>query len=265
MKLDLHVHSTRSDGKYPPAEVLRMAARAGLDAVAIADHDLGPEIQAGTQRVDDRELRLIAAAEMSGHHDGHEYHLLVYFPGSPPAEATAFLRARAAARAVRFDAAMARLGEAARAPAEAVRGEVSLTRFHMAQALEASGRARRPHDAWRLLGADVVPLVDLAFVDAIRLARSWGALTSWAHPPLADAQRHVAEFVSAGLQGLEGCRPHQDRGTRNGLARLARRYHLLVTGGSDWHGWWEGEFGLFRFEHEGAERFLERLDAAQTA
>ncbi len=262
MKLDLHVHTDRSDGKYAPAEVLRRAAAAGLDAIAVADHDLDPVLPPGLHEVDGHPIRVIAAAEVSGHHEGREYHLLVYFPGEPPPEARAFLRQRAAARSIRFDEAMARLGVDARAPAEATRGELALTRFHMARELETSGRVRRAHDAWTLLGGDTVPLIDLAYVDAIRLARSWGAITSWAHPPLADANRHLAAVVAAGLHAVEASRPSHDRATRNGLARLAKRFNLLVTGGSDWHGWWEGELGLYRFEHDPAKLFLSRLDAA---
>jgi predicted metal-dependent phosphoesterase TrpH len=265
LKLDLHVHSDRSDGKYPPDEVLRRAAEGGLDVVALSDHDADPALPAGPTRIDGKPLHVIAAAELSGQHAGREFHLLVFFRGDPPPEARRFLRARAQARAERFDTAMARLGAPARAPGDAQRGDRALTRYHMAQALVDSGHVRRPHDAWTRLGSDVVPLIDLGFVDAIRVARSWGAYTSWAHPPLAEAQRHLQAFVAHGLEALEVSRPSHDRATRNGLGRLAKRFSLGITGGSDWHGWWEGELGTFRFEHGPAELFLERLGVAATS
>lgn len=261
LRLDLHVHSDRSDGRYPVEEVLRRAAAGGIDVLAIADHDLDPTLEPGVVEVDGHPIRLLAAAEVSGAHDGKEQHLLVYFRGAPPPEAREFLRGRCRARAVRFDEAAARLGLDATADEAARAGDRALTRYHLAKALADAGRVRHPSDAWRHLGSDTVPLIDLAFVDAIRLARSWGAIPSWAHPALADANRHLATFVSAGLQGLEGARPGLDRPTRNGLRRLAKRFDLLVTGGSDWHGWWAGNLGDFRFDDEHARRFLEHLDA----
>ncbi len=260
-QLDLHVHSDRSDGKYPAAEVMRRASAGGIDVLAIADHDLDPVLQPGIVEIDGRPLRIIAAAEVSGAHEGKELHLLVYFRGSPPPEASAFLRDRTRARAVRFDAAAERLGLPDQADAEAHAGVRSLTRFHLAAALATSGKVRRPSDAFRHLGSDVVPLIDVAFVEVIRLARLWGAIPSWAHPSLADANAFLGTFAAAGLLGVEAARPGMDRPTRNGLRRLAKRFDLLITGGSDFHGWWPGDLGDFRFADEHAERFLQRLDA----
>lgn len=261
LRLDLHVHSDRSDGRYAVPEVLRRAAAGGIEVLAIADHDLDPACTAGVVDVEGTPVRLLAAAEVSGAHDGKEQHLLVYFRGDPPAEAREFLRGRCRSRAARFDEAAARLGITAKADDAARTGDRALTRYHLAQALADEGRVRRPSDAWRHLGGDMVPLIDLAFVDAIRLARQWGAIPSWAHPALPDANRHLATFVAAGLEGLEAARPGLDRPTRNGLRRLAKRHDLLVTGGSDWHGWWAGNLGDFWFDDEHAARFLARLDA----
>ncbi len=260
LRLDLHVHTDRSDGKFPPEEVLRRAATNGIDVIALADHDLDPSLAFGPHEVDGHPIRLIAAAEVSGAHEGKELHLLVYFRGAPPPEATAFLRGRVSARARRFDEAATRLGLTQRADGSAHAGEHALTRFHLAQALAESGKVRRPSDAWPHLGLDVVPIIDFEFVNAIRMARSWNAVTSWAHPSLADANRFTKTFAAAGLEGLEGARPGLDRPTRNGLKRLAKEHKLLITGGSDWHGWWPGNLGDYRFEDENSLRFLERLD-----
>ncbi len=261
LRLDLHVHSDRSDGKFPVEEVLRRAGLAKIDVLAIADHDLAPELPAGIVEVEGHAVRLLAAAEVSGVHDGKELHLLVYFRGQPPAEATTFLQGRCQARAERFDRAAERLGLTDSADADALAGTRSLTRHHLAQALTRAGKVARQSDAWRHLGRDVVPLIEFTYLDAIRLARSWGALTSWAHPALADANLYLDAFVKAGLQGVEASRPGLDRPTRNGLRRLAKKHDILVTGGSDWHGWWPGNLGDFRFDDEHARRFIEHLDA----
>ena len=261
LRLDLHLHSDRSDGKYPVDEVLRRAGLAKIDVIAIADHDLAPALPAGTVEIEGHPVRLLAAAEVSGAHDGKELHLLVYFRGQPPAEAVAFLKGRSQARAERFDSAAKRLGLSDTAGADARAGTLSLTRHHLAQALTRSGKVTKQSDAWRHLGRDIVPLIAFTYLEAIALARSWGALTSWAHPALADANLYLDTFVKAGLQGVEASRPGLDRPTRNGLRRLAKKHEILVTGGSDWHGWWPGNLGDFRFDDEHARRFIEQLDA----
>lgn len=265
MRLDLHVHSDRSDGRYAPDEVLRRAVAAGIEVLALSDHDLDPVLRPGLHEVEGKSIRVVAAAEVSGHHAGKEFHLLVYFRGVPPPEASAFLRRRAQSRARRYDEAMAHLGVDDRADAAANEGSRALTRYHMADVLQRSGRVARPHDAWHLLGANVVPLIDLSFVDAIAAARSWNALTSWAHPAMADANRYMADFVRAGLHGVEAARPALDKSTRKGLRALAKKHGLFVTGGSDWHGWWQGDLGDFRFDDEHATIFLKHLDGCSPA
>jgi predicted metal-dependent phosphoesterase TrpH len=120
-----------------------------------------------------------------------------------------------------------------------------------------------PREGWRLLASpDVVPPIELPFVEAIRAATAAGGLTSWAHPSLDDAQKHVKAFVAAGLRGLEGVRPSLDRRTRNGLKNLAEKHGLLLTGGSDWHGWDGGELGTFAVTGERARAFARALYAA---
>ncbi len=259
-RLDLHMHSDRSDGRYPAEEVLRRASLGGLDVIALADHDLPAVLAAGDHVVEGRTVRVLAAAEVSGNHDGREFHLLVYFPGKMPEDFSAFLRHRAALRAKRYDDAISILGvPLPPSDAEAQSGARSLTRHHLFRALMATGTVTE-QEAWRKLGGStVVPLIDLTFLDAIRTARAAGAYTSWAHPSLADAQRHVATFAAAGLQALEGIRPTLDRSARNGLKKLAKKHHLALTGGSDWHGWWQGELGQFAFTGEFADSFSAQL------
>jgi predicted metal-dependent phosphoesterase TrpH len=264
-RIDLHLHTDRSDGRFPPDDVLARAFAGRLDLLAVADHDLPNVLPAGLHERDGRTLRLVAAAEISGHHDGREFHLLVYFPGEMPEDFRAFLRARARARAVRYDAAVAKLGLPGLPPADddARDGARSLTRHHLYAALKAARHVRDMREGFQLLGGSaVVPLIDLPYVDAIRIAREAGGLTSWAHPGLLDAQAHLATFVRAGLEGIEGVRPRLDRKTRNGLRSLAEKHGLLLTGGSDWHGWTEPPLGTFAVTGERARDFVARLDRA---
>ncbi len=264
-RIDLHMHTDRSDGRLPPADLLDRAFAGRLDVVAVADHDLPNVLTPGVHEREGHKVRVIAAAEVSGHHGGRELHLLVYFPGEMPASFRDFLRERARARASRYDAARARLGFAdlPEADAAAHAGERSLTRHHLFSALKEARHVRDPREGYALLGGSaVVPLIDLPFVEAIRIARAAGGLTSWAHPSLNDAQAWTPTFVAAGLQGLEGVRPNLDRRTRNGLKTLAEKHGLVLTGGSDWHGWHEPPLGTFAVTGERAREFMARLDAA---
>ncbi len=260
------MHTDRSDGRFPPDEVLSRAFAGKLDAIAVADHDLPNVLSPGIHERNGRALRVIAAAEVSGNHGGRELHLLVYFPSQMPDDFRAFLRERARLRADRYDAAVDKLAlpDLDRADDSARAGERSLTRHHLFHALRAGGHVRDTREGFTLLGGSgVVPLIELPFVEAIRIARAAGGLTSWAHPSLLDAQAWTGTFVAAGLQGLEGVRPHADRRTRNGLKALADLHGLLLTGGSDWHGWHESPLGTFAVTGERAREFVDRLDRAR--
>ena len=246
--------------------MLARALASNLDVLALTDHDLPPVLACGAipRAAGARPLRIIHGAEITGTHAGREYHLLVYFPTRMPEDFTEFCRSRARFRALRFDVSCERLGLPDRAPAEAHAGERALTRHHLAVALMATpeaGKVRTWMDCYTLLkDPRTVPLCDLAFTEAIQIARAAGGFTSWAHPPLPDAQLHTAAFAAAGLQALEGVRPRTDKPTRNGLKRLATKHRLLLTGGSDWHGWTD-DFGHFALAGEHADRWLAALDA----
>lgn len=266
-RFDLHLHTDRSDGRYPLQEVLKRCSEGGLDVVAITDHDL--ETQAvGVHTFGDRRLTVLGGAEISGMHEGREYHLLVYFPGDVPDGFRVFCAAQCRERAGRYQRAVQRLGlsaELEEPDADARNGRRALTRLHLARALVETGHARDNADAFaRFLGDSHgnVPALTLPMTEAIRIARSFGGITSWAHPSVKDVERHLSTFVTAGLQGLEGLRPYLTSRDRQAYRKAARRYGLFLTGGSDWHGWSGDDPGLFRLEARELGPFLDALQAA---
>lgn len=268
-RFDLHLHSDRSDGRYAPDEVLARCARGGLDVIALTDHDLGSAVRPGLHRIEGRDLYVLGGAEVSGMHDGREHHLLVYFRGEVPEGFRAFCREQCRARASRYERALENLGLAglaAPADAEAREGTRALTRMHLARELVARGRAQNQRDAFARFVGDVhgtVPRLTLPLVEAIRVARSYGGLTSWAHPPVAAVERYVAELAAAGLQGLEGLRPRVTSDERRRYRIAAKQHDLFLTGGSDWHGWADdGDLGLFRLEAREIAPFVDALQAA---
>lgn len=265
-RFDLHLHSHLSDGKVSPGELLELCGRGRLDVIALTDHDLPPALSPGRHMVAQRVVTVLHGVELSGVYEGKELHLLVYFPREMPAAFRDFLSDRARSRADRYDEAVRRLelDGVEVAPAEARAGERSITRFHLSQALVRAGHAATLQDAFdRFTGSRhaKVPPVTLDWLDAIRVARDSGGVTSWAHPSVEDAERWTPTFAGAGLQGLEALRPANKRQQRNTLRRLAREHGLFVTGGSDWHGWWNDRPGRFAAPMRELKGFAEALAA----
>ncbi|MBN2798604.1 MAG: PHP domain-containing protein [Deltaproteobacteria bacterium] len=250
-RYDMHVHTDLSDGRFGSEQVIAAAARGNLDVIALTDHDALAALAPATHEVEGRAVRVIPGTELSGMMHGREYHFLVFFSEAVPEPFQRWCAARIAARVDRYQAAMRSLGlQETRTHAPAT----SLTRHHLARALIQAGRVSSMSEAFsRYLGyrqGHVHP-VDVPFDEAISTARAAGGVTVWAHPPLHQAEQLLPELVSAGLQGIEVFRPQHDHRTRHTLRKLAQRHGLVVSGGSDWHGWSEGELGLFAaFEPE---------------
>lgn len=264
---DLHLHSTRSDGLHSPDDVLAVCARGGLDVIALTDHDLAGGLRPGVHAIDGRSVRVLAGAEISGVHAGREHHLLVYFPDEAPASFQAFCAERCRRRAERYEVGRQRLAFDGVPAADdtARRGERALTRLHLARALVREGHARDLAHAFRAhLGDDggAVPHVDLPFIEAIRIARDAGGITSWAHPPMPALRAHLPAFVDAGLQGIEALRPGTPRRDLREARTLAARYGLFLTGGSDWHGAPDPAPGLFHVDGADLDGFHAALARA---
>lgn len=265
-RFDLHLHSTRSDGRLSPDVLLAACSAGGLDVVALTDHDLAAEVPVGQQQVGGRTITVIAGAEISGVHDGVEQHLLVYFRGEPPPDFRAFCTTRCRERAARYAEGVERLGFAdlPRPDDAAWAGSRALTRQHLAEALVARGHARDLREAFRRYVGDAhptVPPVSLSFRDAITIAREAGGLTSWAHPSVGMMERHLGAFVAAGLQGVEIERPGLLASEKRRMKALARAHGLFVTGGSDWHGG-AVPVGLFAVDRSALDGFLAAFEAA---
>lgn len=247
-RVDLHCHSLASDGLVEASELVERAARAGLSALAVTDHDLPPVVSPGLHTFGESVIRVIAGVELSTMHEDKELHLLVYFPDEMPSAFTEWCRARAKWRADWFDACAEALGlDDVRADAEAHAGGRTLTRLHLARAVVACGLSRSLRDAFNEhVGhhADAIPPLNLAFMDALAAAKDAGGWTSWAHPAPALADAWAPGFAEAGLDALETHRPVKTGRVR--LSALAAKLGMGITGGSDWHGWEKRKMGSFR-------------------
>ncbi|MGY4993138.1 PHP domain-containing protein [Streptomyces sp. 900105245] len=249
MRVDLHCHSTASDGTDTPAELVRNAATAGLDVVALTDHDTtrgyGEAIAALPAG-----LTLVTGAELSCRIDGVSMHLLAYLfdPEEP-----ALLAER---ELVRDDRVPRAQGMVARLNALGVP-----VTWEQVERIAAGGSVGRPHVATALVELGVVPTVSDAFTEewladggrayvpkhetdpfeAIRLVKGAGGVTVFAHPAAVKRGRTVpetaiAEMAAAGLDGIEVDHMDHDADARTRLRALADELGLLVTGSSDYHG-----------------------------
>lgn len=268
MRLDLHLHSTASDGACAPARVVEAAVEARLDVVALTDHDTAAGVPEAREAADSHPIEVIPALEASSTWEGHDIHVLGYFvePGAPPLVRHAErARRRREARMREMLAKLEEIGvslsfEAVRrAAGEEVR---SLGRPHLARALVDAGHVQTVPEAFRRYIADdgpaFVPTRVQAPEEAVDLIRSAEGVPVWAHPPLDRVEALLPLLVDAGLRGLETYRPNHGPEETETLLRWARRYGLLTTGGSDWHGPDRGrELGEFYVTPDEVAEFLE--------
>ena len=274
MLIDLHTHSTASDGTDAPAELVRDAAEAGVDALAITDHDttLGWSDAAAALRPG---MTLVRGAELSCTHEGISLHLLGYLfdpADAPLVELMEQIRDDRIPRARE----MVRRLEAAGYPvswdtvAEQVEEGATVGRPHIADALVAAGVAADRDAAFAELLHGRSPYFVRHFaadpVEAIGLVRAAGGVVVFAHPAASRRGRTVgdeviAELAAAGLAGLEVDHPDQSPEERARLRGLAADLGLLVTGSSDFHG--EGKSNRLG-EESTAPEVLDALVAAAT-
>ncbi len=258
MRIDLHAHSAISDGTDTPAALVAEAARAGLDVVALTDHDTFDGLPEALAAAGPAGVRVVPGIEMSAEVDGVSVHLLGYGCRTDDRallDELALIRRGRSGRIPAMLEALAALGMPLDADVLArVSGNAtSIGRPHLADALVAQGYVADRTEAFdRLLADDgpaFVPRYAAALAPAIGLIRAAGGVAVIAHPwgrvsrgVLPEA--YLAELAERGLDGIEVDHNDHDRPTREELRALAGRHGLLVTGSSDYHGTGKRDHGL---------------------
>jgi len=248
--IDLHLHSSASDGTDPPAVIAELAEAAGCRAIALTDHDTLAGLPAAAARAAELGIELVRGCEVSCAFSGATTHVLVYFvegEEGPLHDELARLRQDRVARNRVLAARLAELGVPLtydEAVAQAA-GEESLGRPHFATLLVAKGLATSVADAfdrWLAPGRPAyVPKARVHPAEVAAKARASGAVCALAHPltlELAedDLDRAVGQLAEAGFAGLEAYYASYSPAERAALADLAARHDLVATGGSDYHG-----------------------------
>ncbi len=250
-RVDLHLHSTASDGREAPADVVRLATGAGLAVIALTDHDTLSGVAVARDATQGTDLRVIAGCEFSVRVPWGELHLLGYFLPLDDRELEGFLAQQRHGRAERMDRIVQRLQASGVSVtlADIVQraAGAALGRPHAAHAIVRQGAATDVNDAFdRYLGrgrpafvAKTLPPV----ADVSDLIRRCGGVSSAAHLKDRAGRSALARLRDAGVDGVEVLHPAHDEATRVRIERLVRELDMLPTGGSDWHGGGVGGLG----------------------
>ncbi len=250
MRIDLHVHSNNSDGSYPPAVVVDHARRAGLDGIALTDHDSMAGLPEAVAAGEQLGVTVLAGAEISATIDGQPVHMLGYFMDPEHPRLAAELGAIRDNRLHRARLMVEKLNDLG----------VAIT-YDRVRQLAAGESVGRPHVAHAMVEAGVIATTNDAFTDewignngraylektalspqgAVDLIRESGGVAVIAHPIWLKAKSITTEelirvLAAGGLGGLEVDHPDHDDDARARFGALAKELDLIPTGSSDYHG-----------------------------
>ena len=250
MRIDLHTHSTRSDGTDAPAALVEAAAAAGLDVVALTDHDVMSGWDDAITAAGSVGITVVPGVEISCERDGRSVHLLGYLVDPADSALLAELDLARSSRATR----LTRMVDLLAADG------IPITQDHVAAQVPPGATPGRPHVADALVAAGVVPTRDEAFrrwladdspyyvryyapdpAAAVALVRGAGGVPVLAHPlasrrGVAPTLALVEELAPLGLAGVEADHPDHDAAARRAVRAVARHTGVFVTGSSDYHG-----------------------------
>ena len=268
--VDLHMHSTASDGSRSPAEVVRAAKRASLAAIALTDHDSVAGLPEARQVGGELGVRVINGVELSAVEGESETHLL----GLHLSDTTVLERGLSDLRDMRGRRA-ARIVELLQSQGVQVTlddvllqaGTGAIGRPHVARALVADGWAVDVRDAFdRYLGAGSPAYVSkdqLGMRDAIAMVHAAGGLAVLAHPGSSATRERLEALLLLGLDGVEVKHPSHSPQDTARIRTLSEQLGLLLSGGSDWHGAGDGPrtIGMMQVPMEWLTRQDERVEA----
>jgi 3',5'-nucleoside bisphosphate phosphatase len=245
--IDLHLHTTASDGKLRPSALVALAARANLRVISVTDHDTVAGLPEAREAAAAHGLRLVNGIEVTAVERGWDVHVLGYFIDPENPELERFLDAQRADRVHRLREIGARLkGLGCEIDVEAIIATTadlagrSVGRPLIADALVAKGLAIDRRDAFdRLLGNDGPAFVPRCGTPVARVAAviaAAGGIASLAHPILLRDDSVIPQYAEAGVAALEVRHREHDEATEARYRALARSLNLVVSGGSDFHG-----------------------------
>jgi hypothetical protein len=275
MFADLHLHTFFSDGTYSPEEMVSHGRRNGLSALALTDHDTVEGCARAALACAAAEMEFIPGTELTAEHDENEIHILGYCLDIQNTKLLAEVAKFQTVRQDRIREMVARLNQV-KVPltAEAVFALANCRspgRPHVARALVKAGLCSSLDEAFeRFLKKNRpawVPKFKISAAGAIDLIHQAGGVAVMAHPGLNRTDEVIPGMVEAGLDGIECFHTKHSAGTAEHYLKLALRFNLLVTGGSDCHGLSKGKplIGTVKLPYHHVEKLKARAAERKAA
>ena len=253
-RIDLHLHTTASDGRLPPSALVALAAQVGLDVMSVTDHDTIAGLAEAREAAASRGIRLVDGIEMTAVDDARDVHVLGYFFDPEDETFNQFLRTQRRARVERVYEIASRLSSLGcaidvEALLRAVPGDSgrSVGRPAVADALVAAGHAVDRRDAFdRLLGSGrpaFVPRRGPDVAEVVATLAAAGGIASLAHPGLMGVDERIPGYAAVGLSAIEVRHRDHNEDDEARYRSLAQQLGLGVSGGSDFHGEYDARDG----------------------
>jgi len=264
---DLHIHTTASDGTFSPRRVVREAAKRGIHAIAITDHDTVQGIPEAIQAGKDMNVEVIPGVELATDERGVELHILGLFIDWENKTLQDTLKNLSVQRIIRMKKMICRLAQFEmnvkfEEVLELAKGEI-IGRLHLAQVMKKKGYVVSIAEAFNKHIGDrkacYVPRYKLSLEETILLIYRVGGISILAHPMLLHRDDIIIDLLKKGLGGIEAFCNHQSKESTEHYEKMAKEYGLLVTGGSDCHGEAKDRIlmGSVRIPYEYVERLKE--------
>lgn len=243
-EVDLHCHTTSSDGLFTPRELVQAASKLGLKAIGITDHDTISGWDEALEAGEEYGVEILRGVELNTEWQGIEVHILGYEPTPESGRFQEELRKLRDDRSKRIMKILDRLHdlniEITTEEIKKVAHGESVGRPHVAQVLMQRGYVntiKEAFDKYIGLGAPAyVPRLKLTPEEGIKLIRAAGGVAVLAHPGIYELGSRISPWIKAGLQGLEVSHSEHTPADERYYRALAKQYQLIMTGGSDFHG-----------------------------
>ncbi len=243
--VDLHLHSTASDGTYSPEELVKLAAKLELKAIAITDHDSIDAIEIAIKEGNRLNVDVIPAIEFSSDLDGRDIHILGYYIDYRHPWFDKHLEKLQSARYKRTIEMIEYLREAGldillKDVLKVAGNGATVGRAHLARAMLEKGCIDNIQEAFdKYIGASgpcYVRNTTYSPQEVIKIIRQVGGVSVLAHPGVSKVDEFIADFIDVGLQGLEAYHSKHSQAQTLKYKNMAKKLDLIVTGGSDCHG-----------------------------
>jgi hypothetical protein len=242
--IDLHIHTTASDGLLLPEKVVEIAKQKGLAAIAITDHDTVSGFEPAQKKGEELGIEVVPAVELSATFRGEDFHILGYlmeYDNPEFLKKIEFFRAERMQRGEKMVQKLNELGiDLSMDTVKSIAGKGSVGRPHLADALVKEEFVRSYDEAFaRYLGYHApayVPKKYLTPSEAIELIHLVRGVAVLAHPGTTKSDYLIADFVAMGMDGLEAYHSQHSRGIVEHYINISKKIGLIYTGGSDCHG-----------------------------